>query len=154
MSINVLKLEAPNQATLQLLEDCCELPVEGDIYMVLKSDRFIGFFNTPRDKSFEIHVYPRACPMSAKTILRCALLHTMREGEDILFSTYHPTLVTTALYLLPDMKVIASLKPLEACGSCAGEGVIECSYKANKEVYEKLTRRFTADTEVGYAVFV
>lgn len=143
MSINVLKLEAPNQATLDLLEECCELPVEGDIYMVLKSDRFIGFFNTPRDKSFEIHVYPRACPMSAKTILRCALLHTMREGEDILFTTYHPTLVTTALYLLPDMKVV-QYSPSD----------IECSYKANKEVYERLTLRMTADTEVGYAVFV
>lgn len=76
----------------------------GEIYVVLREDRFIGFFLYGDD--FKLFMYPRACPMSLRSLLKAALLRTMLDNpKTIVFSTWHPSLVSYARTILPNMRV-------------------------------------------------
>ena len=75
------------------------------ICIVLRQNKYIGFIlnnihKNNKEISFQIFVYSRACPMSLRSLTKCALFRSMyiiKDDPDLLFFefvTHHPALVT------------------------------------------------------------
>ena len=75
-------------------------------HVVLKQNKFIGFFirqinETNKEISFKIFVYSRACPMSLRSLTKCALISCLLvylENQNTIdkfeFVTWHPSLIS------------------------------------------------------------
>lgn len=76
-----------------------------EIHIVLKQNKFIGFFirlfnEINKEISFKIFVYSRACPMSLRSLTKCATISVLvyyfknnTNIEKLEFTTWHPSLV-------------------------------------------------------------
>lgn len=87
------------------------------IHLVIKQNKFIGFFinvthKSNKELSFMVFSHPNACPLSLRSILKCALFRsfilvskTPSLYENIEFVTWHPALVTVIKSLVPHVEV-------------------------------------------------
>lgn len=80
------------------------------VYIVIRQNKAVGFFFI-EGEGFKLFMYPRACPMSLRSILKCALFKIMEMSlEDssiqmIKFNTWHPSLVSLVKTYLPTAKI-------------------------------------------------
>ena len=98
------------------LEEFWKLIESDVVHLVLKQNKFIGFFiNTEhranKEVSFKVFSHPLACPMSIRSITKAALFRAfMMFIEDpslteLEFNTWHPSLATAVKRFVPDLEV-------------------------------------------------
>lgn len=81
------------------------------VYIVLRQNKAIGFFFLePVGKNLIIKnfLYPRACPLALRSLLRCGLYSSMLHVLEVRylyncihFETWHPALVSLAKTIIP-----------------------------------------------------
>lgn len=94
-----------------------ELLDVSEVHVVMKSNKFIGFFiNTKhRDNneiSFKVFSHPMSCPMSLRSITKAALFRSfmlfiedLDTYSELEFTTWHPSLVTLIKNFIPDLEI-------------------------------------------------
>lgn len=83
------------------------------VHIVLKNNKFIGFFTnkvTHNKVSFDIFVFSRACPLSARSLTKAGLYRSLMlyledpQIHKLEFVTHHPSLATVIKQTVPNVK--------------------------------------------------
>lgn len=82
------------------------------VYVCINQNRAIGFFflEGDTDLTFKLFMYPRACPMSLRSLLKAALYRFMLETtksdiSSLRFKTWHPSILSLAKMYFPDATI-------------------------------------------------
>lgn len=85
------------------------------IYIVNRQDKFIGFFVNPisslnRDVSIKIFRYPMACPMSSRSLMKCAFLRAVGfylkgEVDKVEFNVWHAAFTHVVKSIIPTVNL-------------------------------------------------
>lgn len=90
---------------------------QDSIHLVIRQNKYVGFFiNTynsiNKEISFQLFSHPLSCPMSLRSITKCALIRTFFQlktnidSYNVLeFITWHPSLLQVVKQLIPDVSI-------------------------------------------------